>query len=206
MNYKSKKRLQIMNYIFNNLEGSSDGLSKEFIGKLFYLSNKLFLLKYGCTITGDKFIALERGTTCSETLGIMDRENQYIHDREAIKEFENQYDYTITSNTKKVHTIIPTQKLKNQFDNISDNEKEVIDIILNRFGKMTDKEISDYTHKFLEWQKYEQKCANNDINAFDIDMDDVFNDNTFLEDSEISKHLDSKQKEISRMVFNGDLY
>ena len=153
MNYKSQKRLQIMNYIFNNLNGSSEGLSKEFIGKLFYLSNKLFLLKYGCTITGDKFIALERGTTCSETLGIMDRENKYSHDKEAIREFENQYEYTVTNNTKKVHTIIPTKKLKNQFDNISDNEKEIIDIILRRFGNMKSDEISDYTHKFFRMAK-----------------------------------------------------
>ncbi len=202
MNYKSQKRLEIMNYIFNNL-GSSDGLTKEFIGKLFYLSNKLFLLKYGCTITGDKFIAFERGTTCSETLGIMDREYQYAHDKEAIKEFENQYAYTVTSHTKKVHTILPTDKLKNQFDHISEKEKEVIEIILNRFGKMSNEEISDYTHKFLEWKRYEQRCSKNE--ACDIDMNDVFNDETFWNDKELAKHLNAEHRKIPQMIFNGDL-
>lgn len=203
MNYKNKKRLQIINYIFNNLN-STDGLSKEFIGKLIYMSNKLFLIKYGCTITGDKFLAFERGTNCSEVLGIMDLNSQYVDDNDAIKEFKKLFDRSKREHSKKTHTIFLKDNSNTNYDLISENERKVIDVILNRFGKMRDSEISDYTHKFLEWKEYKE-CLNSNLKKVcDIDMNKVFDDNTFWEDEEISKYLDTNKREIAKLIYNGD--
>ena len=43
LNFRNKKRLQVINYIFNKL--NEQELSKEFVIKLVYLADKLFLLK-----------------------------------------------------------------------------------------------------------------------------------------------------------------
>lgn len=209
MNYKNKKRLQIINYIFNKL--NTNELPKEFIGKLVYLSNKLFLLKYGCTITGDKFIAFERGTTCSESLALMDMDIKHVDgkDTEAIKTFKNIFDFSTRNKTQKVHTIFITNKLTNNFSTISEKEKSIIDIILQRFGNMREDEISNYTHKFLEWQNYDAKMEqaklkqNKDAHIT-LEMDDVFNDNTFFEDEILSKYITKENAKIAYSIYNGD--
>ena len=205
MDEKNKKRLQIINYIFSKLD-SSNGLSKEFIGKLLYMSNKLFLLKYGCTITGDKFLAFERGTNCSESLGIMDLDKKYAQDNDAIKEFKKLYDRSKREHSEKTHTIFLKDKFRDDnYDTISDKEKEIIDIILNRFGKMRDSEISNYTHNFLEWKEHE-KCLRNQVaKVCNIDMKKVFEDDTFWEDEQLSKYLDKENRKIPQMIFDGDI-
>lgn len=204
MIYNNKKRLQIINYIFNKL-GSKE-YSKEFIGKLVYLSNKLFLLKYGCTITGDKFIAFERGTTCSETLAIMDMNLKHVdkHDVQAISTFKNTYKVTKRPNSQKVHTIFATDKLQNNFSTLSKNELKIIDIIIKRFGKMRDEEISAYTHNFLEWKNYAAKVEANSDAHITLDMDDVFNDRTFFEDDLLNENLDLEQTKVAYSIYKGD--
>lgn len=205
MFYKNKKRLQIINYIFNNLD-NSEGLSKEFIGKLIYIANKLFLLKYGCTITGDKFIAFERGTTCSETLALMDMDTKHIDnkDNQAIKTFKNTYDVSKRETTQKVHTIFARKKLQNNFSALSEKECEILNITLKRFGKMRDSEISNYTHNFLEWKNYNNRKLLSNNNYVTLDMNDVFNDTTFLNDHLLSKYLDKEQISIAKAIYNGD--
>lgn len=199
MIYKNKKRLQIINYIFNNLD-DSEGLSKEFIGKLIYMANKLFLLKYGCTITGDKFVAFERGTTCSESLALMDMDAKHIEgkDSQAIQTFKNIYEVSKRENSGKVHTIFATKKVQDNFSTISDNEREILDIVLNRFGKMRDSEISEYTHNFLEWKNFNEKKRTS------LNIDDVFEDETFLKDDILSKYLNKEQISVAKLIYDGD--
>lgn len=204
MLYKNKKRLQIINYIFKNLD-NSEGLSKEFIGKIIYMANKLFLLKYGCTITGDKFVAFERGTTCSETLALMDMDVKHMceEDNQAIHTFKNIYDISRRETTHKVHTIFARKKLQDNFSTLSDKEREILDITLKRFGKMRDTEISDYTHNFLEWKNYnEKKSSNSDIRVT-LDINDVFADPTFLNDEFLSQYIDADQISVAKLIYNG---
>ena len=209
MIYKNKKRLQIINYIFNKLNGTK-GLSKEFVGKLVYMADKLFLLKYGCTITGDKFVAFERGTTCSETLAIMDMDSKHIEGKDkqiieqTINTFKNIYNYETRENSKKVHKIFATNKLPNNFSALSNNEKEILDIILNRFGNMTDSEISKYTHNFLEWKNYDADKIGQIFKKQTLNMDDVFADETFLNDEVLGKYLNKEQIKIAQKVYNGE--
>lgn len=205
MFYKNKKRLQIINYIFKKLD-DSEGLSKEFIGKLIYLANKLFLLKYGSTITGDKFVAFERGTTCSETLAIMDMNTKHVdeEDMQAIKTFKSVYDVAKRPSSKKVHTIFVKYKLLDNFSTLSEVEREILDIILNKFGGMTESNLSKYTHEFLEWQNYDKKLKEDKDTCATLNMEDVFNDNTFFEDKDLSQHLNKDNLKIAYSVYHGD--
>ena len=200
MSFDDEKRLQVINYIVNSLD-SSDGLSKEFVGKIAYMANKLFLLKYGCTITGDKLVAMERGTTCSETLGIMDKDVKYAKDKEIIKSFERQYEVTLRPHSKKVHTIFPKSRPNDKYDTLSKKEMEILDIIIQRFGNMSANEISIYTHQFKEWEKFE----NSGEKSLEINMDEVFEDETFWKDKELSKYLNKEHRTTPQDIHNGDL-
>jgi len=207
MNYRNKKRLQIINYIFNHLD-NSEGLSKEFIGKLIYLSNKLFLLKYGCTISGDRFVAFERGTTCSESLALMDMDIKHTEekDEQAVKTFSNIYEVSKRENSKKVHTIFKRNKLPDNFSSLSKKECEIIDVVLERFGKMRDTEISNYTHQFLEWKNYEENLKTKKENEYvKLNMEDVFKDPTFFEDEKLKKYLNKEQTEAAYAIYRGDI-
>ena len=198
MDYKNIKRFQVMDYIFSHLN-SENGLPKEFLGKLFYMSNKLFLLKHGHTITSDKLVAMERGTTCSETLGIMDKKNEYVHDKDAIKFFNKHYEIKRNPETNTQYVFIKN-KLENNYDCISESETEVLDIVLKRFGNMPEDKISEYTHKFKEWERFND-CKSG---AYDIDINEIFTDKTFENDSELSKYINKEQIQISQMIYNGD--
>ena len=198
MDYKNIKRFQVMDYIFSNLR-SEEGLPKEFIGKLFYLSNKLFLLKYGHTITGDKLVAMQRGTTCSETLGIMDKKDEYVHDKRAIDFFKKHYrvEKNPLTNTQYIYS---KGNLEHNYDCLSEIETEVLDIIIKRFGNMPEDEISNYTHQFEEWKRF-NNCSNG---ACDIDINEIFSDRTFSNDDKLSDFIGEEQTKIAKMIYNGD--
>lgn len=202
MSFDDEKRLQMINYIVNSLD-SSDGLSKEFVGKIAYMANKLFLLKYGCTITGDKLVAMDRGTTCSEILGIMDKDIKYAKNKDIIKLFEQQYEVTLRPHSKKVHAIFPKDEVlpNDTYNALSQREKDILDIVIKRFGKMSPKEISDYAHKFFEWKRFE----NSGEKSLEIEPNEIFKDNTFWEDEELSKYLNKEYRNIPQMIYNGDL-
>ena len=87
MNFRNKKRLQVINYVFQKL--GRDEENKEFLIKLVYLADKFFLLRYGSTITCDRFVAFERGPVSAQTLAILDRNEEHIEDNEntVVEEF-----------------------------------------------------------------------------------------------------------------------
>jgi hypothetical protein len=48
----------------------------------------------------------------------------------------------------------------NDFDMLSDTDKEALDFVVEKFGKMRQWELRDYTHKYPEWYKYEDLFKN----------------------------------------------
>ncbi len=202
LNFRNKKRLQVINYIFNKL--NEQELSKEFVIKLVYLADKLFLLKYGCTITSDKLMAFKRGPACSQTLAILDMDKDHVEDKEdkVIDTFKNVYDVTKRPHTKKVHTLF-AKNLPDNFSSLSKNEMDIIDIIIERFGKLSYNELSNYTHSFNEWKKHEDALLDDTI-AEEIDCKDVFEDKTFLNDELLSKYIDEETIQNSAAIYYGD--
>ena len=202
MNFRNKKRLQIINYIFSKLDVTE--LSKEFIAKLIYLSDKLFLLKYGCTITSDKLMAFQRGPACSQTLAILDADKEHLEDKEnqVIDTYKHVYDFNYRPNTKKVHTLF-AKNLPNNFSALSEKELEIIDIILEKFGNMQYESLSNYTHMFNEWKKHESELID-DSKAAEIDVKDIFEDKTFLNDAELSQYIDEETILNAAAIYNGE--
>jgi len=206
MNYKNKKRLQIINYIVSQLNGEN-GYMKEFLIKMVYLADKLFLLRYGATITSDSFLAFERGTACSETLAIMNLDKEHIEDEDdqVVKTFKNTYNFNFTPSTKNVHTLFINGKLNNNFSTLSKAEMETMDIIINAFGNKSYDEISEYTHQFKEWQPFKDKFNDCGANKYcSVDMKDVFEDRTFMHHEELKKYISEESIQNAIDFYNGD--
>lgn len=170
MNYKNKKRMQILAYIASKVE---ENVFTEKLAKLAFLSDKLFLLKYGKTITGDRYVALTRGSVGSQTLALIDRNEKFVDDdRGAIKEVNHTFEII-----NKKNKIVKLKNNNCELGAVSEAEREVIDYIIENFGKKEYEDISDYTHKLKEWGVFEcteASCANIEIqDMFRIDFNDV---------------------------------
>ena len=202
MNFRNKKRLQVINYVFQKL--GRDEENKEFLIKLVYLADKFFLLRYGSTITCDRFIAFPRGPVSAQTLAILDRNEEHIEDNEntVVEEFEKLYDYTQRPKTKKVHTIF-AKDVSNDFGALSKNEMKVLDIIVETFGKMQYDDLKEYTHTFSEWKKHEKDLCNGKTHL-QIDVKDMFKDREFTSNKKLAEYFTEEIIQNSVALYNGE--
>lgn len=120
--------------------------------KLVYLADKYHLLKYGRTVTNDDYYAMEFGpvgTTVKDVL-MFDKEmlaKEYKYLSKLIGKDND--DFVAISD--KVH-----------YDHLSKTDMEALDFVIGKFGKMTGKQLTNYTHRYPEWAQYahlfEGKC------------------------------------------------
>jgi len=199
MNYKDKKRIQLLSYIASKL--NEDSPLKEKLIKLVYLADKLFLLKYGHTITGDRLIAMQRGTACSQTLNIMNEKLEYI-DEPSIDYLNSLFEISkgktgATTNLQlKPDALIETSC-------ISKRELEILDYIVELFGNKRQNQLSEYTHSFPEWKRFEKEFEKDSESGFDIEILDLFNLD-FSQDDPLLRNLDFKTIENSMAVLKGE--
>ena len=125
--------------------------------KLIWLSDRYHFRNNSRPIIGDTYFALKKGPIPSKTKDIL---NKY-----GLEDFELQdVDETF-------------QFIKNDFRAIADcNRKvfsktdiEIMDLVYEKYGKFNQFQISEMTHDFPEWKKFEQKLSENDENRYLID-------------------------------------
>jgi uncharacterized phage-associated protein len=120
--------------------------------KLIYLADKYHLIHYGRTITNDDYYAMEHGpvgTTVKDVLSFDDfniSKKALRYASSLIEKVDN--NFKVKSDTK------------NAFDMLSDTDKEALDFVIQKFGKMRQWELKDYTHQYPEWYKYEDLFKN----------------------------------------------
>ena len=132
--------------------------------KLIWLADRYHLRKYGRTITGDSYFAMQKGVVPSaaksivEGLPLKDIEG---YDYSAIQENKDNFTYTFKKDIDK--------------DCFSQSDIEVLQLIWNTYGNMTQWQLSNLSHQFPEWKAYKQKIDDvNSKNSFNINMDLFF--------------------------------
>lgn len=121
--------------------------------KLIYLADKYHLIRYGRTITNDDYYAMEHGpvgTTVKDVLSfdsfnIPSKTFKYLAAL-IIKEDENHFS--------------ANPEAKTTFDMLSDTDREALDFVVEKFGRMGQWKLRDYTHKYPEWYQYEDLFKN----------------------------------------------
>ncbi len=121
--------------------------------KLIYLADKYHLIRYGRTITNDDYYAMEHGpvgTTVKEVLNF----DEFNMSKKALKYASSLIEKVDKNNFKAI------PDAKNDFDMLSDTDMEVLDFIVEKFGKMRQWQLRDYTHKYPDWYQYEDLFKN----------------------------------------------
>ncbi len=155
--------------------------------KLIYLADKYHLILYGRTITNDDYYAMEHGpvgTTVKDVLSfdefnVSRKELRYAS---SLIEKIDQNNFKIRSDTKKA------------FDMLSDTDKEALDFVIEKFGKMSSLKLRDYTHKYPEWYQYENLFKNKRTKRERIDTRELLS--TFKDDflKMPAKHIRESEK------------
>jgi len=122
--------------------------------KLIYLADKYHLIKYGRTVTNDDYYAMECGPVATTAKDVLSFDKQLISHK------EQKYAEQLIKRSGKFE--FEANKNANvDIDTLSETDKEVLDFVANKFGKMKSSELIEYTHKYPEWAQYKDLFENN---------------------------------------------
>jgi uncharacterized phage-associated protein len=148
--------VQSLNYLARKFDGNT--LNKMKAYKLLWLAERYHLRQYGRTITGDEYYAAPHGLIPTTGKDILDG-NKYHQKRNEVF-IASEYDYTSIKDVN--------------IDVFSDSDIEVLNLIVNQFGKYNQYELSDISHEFPEWKKYEKEIKASGKKSYRIDFEDFF--------------------------------
>lgn len=157
--------------------------------KLIWLSDRLHLRKFGRLITGDEYFALPNGPIPSATRDILEN-SDFLDD--AASDYATEYINPIDRYTFKALV----QPNLNVF---SETDIDVINQVFEKFSGMDHFALSELSHLFPEWKKYESALNTKISSRFRIELDEFFTN--IKEDSGL--YIDSPESiEISRQIFD----
>jgi len=174
--YNYKKAIQALNFFAVSNGGT---LNKMKGLKLLFLADRLHLRKYGRTISQDTYYAFKLGPVASNTRDILDCTN--FASLEAL-EYGSGF---ITP----VDSLYYRSKANTNLKVFSTSDKQTLEIILLNFGNLNEFQLSDLSHKFPEWKKFEKQLLENDRLRIKMDFLDFFKEDLvktplFLEEEE----------------------
>lgn len=130
--FKSRKAAQVAAFFAAKKESHIEKLA---LVKLIYLAERDFMSKYSHPMLYDEFFSLRNGPVCSSALnginGQLDK-STWSH-------------FIILEENKNVKAV--KKFTREQHDEISDAEMEMLESTWTSFGWMTSAQIRDYTHK-----------------------------------------------------------
>jgi len=142
---ETKKIIQAVCYILQQI-GRSDKLK---LVKLLYLADKCHLMRYGRTITGDEYWAMDYGPVGSTTKDILTFDERFLsHEyKYAAKMLNKVNDYDFEAAEKCG---------PRNLDLLSDTDIEAMEFIIKYFGSKNKNELIKYTHRYPEWSQFKQ--------------------------------------------------
>ena len=132
--------------------------------KLVWLADRYHLRKYGRTITGDNYFAMQKGVVPSTAKNIVEGvplRNLEGYDHMAIRENKDDFTYTFNKDLDK--------------DCFSESDIEALKLIWDTYGNMTQWQLSNLSHQFPEWKAFEKQINDkNSKNSYNINLDSFF--------------------------------
>lgn len=153
-----RKIVQALNYFVRNDKNKRMNKMKAY--KLLWLADRYHVRQYGRTITNDVYFALPKGAVPSCTKDLLDKkiESEYFNDYINLK---GEYEYT--------------SKQQSNMDVFSETDMEVLELIHSNFGNKSANDLSNYSHEFPEWKRFEKELNDkNSISSYKILIDDFF--------------------------------
>jgi uncharacterized phage-associated protein len=171
--FKYKKSIQLLNF-FAQKENKEIKIVKAI--KLIWLSDRLHIRKYGRSILNDTYYAMKYGPVPSNTYNIIKDD---IKDdlKVEIESYRNHF-LNITENKHRYSSISHVDE--NVF---SVTDLEIADTIYQEFGKIEAFDLSEESHKYPEWKRFEDDLKNTAKKSFLMTYEDFFLDANELNNS-----------------------
>lgn len=162
--FNYKKAVQTLVF-FAEKESSIINKMKAF--KLIWLSDRLHLRKYGRPILNDVYFALPKGPVPSTIKDLADN-SDFLADTE--KELREKFIENISRFDIKA-------KDKLQINVFSQSDLEVMHLVYTNFGSLNEFQLSDLSHEYPEWIKFENGLNIGHSSRFEMNYQDFFDNN-----------------------------
>ena len=129
-------------YLASKIPG---GIEKYIAGKLLFLADKYHLVRYGRTITGDRYFAMQHGPAPNRVLDLL---NLLLDDPKSVPALSS---LLAVDRSFQYPRFLLTHPF--QAENLSQSDLEALDQTLARFGSMTFSELKVLTHEMVAYQK-----------------------------------------------------
>ncbi|NJO02936.1 MAG: SocA family protein [Bacteroidia bacterium] len=162
LGFNYKKAVQALNY-FAIKEGG--GINKMKALKLIWLSDRLHLLKFGRPILNDAYYALNYGPVASNTKDLAESDNTFL------AEEERKYrDCFLQSKSRADYESICEPDLKV----FSKTDINVMEQVYAVFGNYDAYALSNESHKYPEWKKFEASLNSKEASRYKMNYEDFF--------------------------------
>lgn len=183
------KIIQSLLFLANHQKNKKMDFMKAY--KLLWLADRCHLRMYGRTITGDKYFALPHGIVPTDAKHLLEGEATMLNNPESY------FDSRITITGKHTFQAV-AEPDKKEF---SESDIYVLSSILSQYNHLEPKELSELSHKYPEWKKYEGMLNDKSSrNSFPVNMD-LFFENCAEDNAELFNQ-DSELLETSKELYH----
>lgn len=153
--FNERKVAQMAAYLISK---GGERMSHLKLMKLLYLADREAMSQYGIPLSGDRIVSMPHGPVLSMTLNLMDGDTEST---------ENGWEAWISDKENhELSTVRPVAR--NDLNELSAADVDVLDIVWTKFGGMTKYQIRDFTHQHCpEWKDPHGS-------SFPIEYEDVF--------------------------------
>jgi uncharacterized phage-associated protein len=183
--FKYKKSVQALNF-FAQREGEKINKMKAL--KLLWLADRVHLWKHARPITDDTYFAMKFGPVASGSKDLIE-ESDFIE-----SQTEKDYTHKYLKRLDKLH-YASTGETDNSV--LSRSEFEALETTYNEFGSLTQFDLSDLSHVFPEWKKFESDIKAGGV-RFEMKFQDFFE--APLKDLNVFKRL-SENAKLAKEIF-----
>lgn len=184
--FNYKKSVQILNYLAIRNNGKENKMKAI---KLIWLSDRLSLRRYGRTISNDSYFALKNGPIPSATRDILE-DSIFLHNDSA-KEYSNEF---ILNDPEDRYYYISLKECDEKV--FSKTDLSILNEIYKNFGDKDHFTLSEISHEFPEWKKYESAFNKGILSSSLININDFFE-----EVDEPSKLFKGETTEITKDIY-----
>ena len=189
MTRNTKKIIQALAYLSYHINGQTLSDMKAY--KLLWLADRCQLRQKGRTITGDRYYALPKGMVPTDAKHLLDGEAS------SMETPEGYYDKWLVKVGSHKFKAVKAPDLSE----FSKSDIDVLDRVLDLYGGKSRRELSELSHKYPEWQRYEDMLSDkNAKNSFPIDMDLMFENSD--EDSSLLFDQPNEVLEVTKDIYH----
>ena len=161
--FNYKKATQMLNF-FAEKEGGSINKMKSL--KLLWLADRLHLRLYGRLMSNDTYVAMKFGPVASNTKDIAEN-SDFCSEEE--REYSSRYIMLSGANNHFIRSMDGADAKV-----FSKTDMTVLENIYQAFGAKTQFELSEISHVYPEWKRWESQLQNKGASRFPMDILDFF--------------------------------